>query len=95
MRASHNGVRNGYAAIAERMLARLVWQALRCGMPQPLRFSFFDQAPPQGQRLMPYNNRSGKHAGFLAYCVQHQLSSGETTPSLIIIPCNSWPFGER
>lgn len=75
MCASHNGEER-HAAIAERMLgqAGLGVGALRCGCHVPLRFSFFDQAPPPGQAFdARYNNCSGKHAGFLAYCVQHQL----------------------
>lgn len=81
MCASHNGEER-HVSIAERMLgqAGLGVGALRCGCHVPLRFSFFDQAPPAGQTFdARYNNCSGKHAGFLAYCVQHGLSRDDYT----------------
>jgi L-asparaginase II len=45
---------------------------LRCGCHVPLQYSAFDRKPPAGAVFdQLYNNCSGKHAGFLAYCVQH------------------------
>lgn len=75
MCASHNGEEH-QAALAESMLrtAGLGTPALRCGCHVPLRFSFFDKAPPSDATFdARYNNCSGKHAGFLGYCVQHDL----------------------
>ena len=48
---------------------------LRCGCQIPLGFAARDQLPP-GDAIFTqlHNNCSGKHAGFLAYCVQHGLS---------------------
>jgi L-asparaginase II len=46
---------------------------LRCGCHVPLQYSAFDRQPPPGVTYNQlYNNCSGKHAGFLAYCVQHR-----------------------
>lgn len=75
MCASHNG-EDPHLAKAGDMLAKagLGVQALRCGCHVPLKFSFFDKAPPEGTTFDALsNNCSGKHAGFLAYCVQHGL----------------------
>ena len=51
--------------------AGLTYKALRCGCHAP-RFTELGLAAPEGfvadER---HNNCSGKHAGFLAYCVQH------------------------
>jgi L-asparaginase II len=55
--------------------AGLTYQALRCGCHVPGLFTLLDQAPPAGLQFDErHNNCSGKHAGFLAYCVQHGLS---------------------
>ncbi|MBI2750541.1 MAG: asparaginase [Burkholderiales bacterium] len=73
--ASHNG-EDAHLARAGDMLAKagLSVQALRCGCHVPLKFTFFDKAPPEGASFDALsNNCSGKHAGFLAYCVQHGL----------------------
>ena len=74
--ASHNGedfhVRN-----VQQMLEKsgLTHQALRCGCHVPGLFTLLDIAPPEGLVFDErHNNCSGKHAGFLAYCVQHGLS---------------------
>lgn len=75
MCASHNGEER-HIALADAMLrsAGLGVAALRCGCHVPLRFSFFDKAPPEQATFdARSNNCSGKHAGFLAYCVQHDL----------------------
>jgi L-asparaginase II len=73
--ASHNG-EDAHLTRAGDMLAKagLSVQALRCGCHVPLKFTFFDKAPPEGAGFDALsNNCSGKHAGFLAYCVQHGL----------------------
>ncbi|WP_019142074.1 asparaginase [Noviherbaspirillum massiliense] len=50
---------------------------LRCGCHLPLQYSIPDRQPPAGASFNQlYNNCSGKHAGFLAYCVQHGLDLG-------------------
>ncbi|QDZ29089.1 asparaginase [Noviherbaspirillum sp. UKPF54] len=47
---------------------------LRCGCHVPIRYAAADQRPPAGEIFNQlHNNCSGKHAGFLAYCVQHGL----------------------
>ncbi len=74
--ASHNG-EDTHVAQAQGMLEKvgLTYQALRCGCHVPHRFSVLDMAPPAGLVFDErHNNCSGKHAGFLAYCVQHGLS---------------------
>lgn len=73
--ASHNG-EDMHVAATEGMLRKVgcAVQALRCGCHLPLRFSFFDQGAPEGATFTEaQNNCSGKHAGFVAYCVQHGL----------------------
>jgi L-asparaginase II len=46
---------------------------LRCGCQVPLHYAT-DKSPPIGEVFSQlHNNCSGKHAGFLAYCVQHGL----------------------
>ncbi len=73
--ASHNGEEQ-HVAQTQRMLekAGLNYKALRCGCHVPQIFTTLETAPPAGfvydER---HNNCSGKHAGFLAYCVQHGL----------------------
>jgi L-asparaginase II len=76
MCASHNG-EDQHVIQAQGMLAKagLNYKALRCGCHVPGLFSLMDQAPPVGLKFDErHNNCSGKHAGFLAYCVQHGLS---------------------
>lgn len=73
--ASHNG-EQVHVEAAQAMLeqAGLGAAALRCGCHVPGIFSQLDIAPPEGlQYDQRHNNCSGKHAGFLAYCVQHGL----------------------
>jgi L-asparaginase II len=75
MCASHNG-EVMHVAETQGMLdkAGLNYKALRCGCHVPGIFSYLDQAPPPGLVFDErHNNCSGKHAGFLAYCVQHGL----------------------
>lgn len=45
---------------------------LRCGCHAPIYYAATDKLPPAGETYNQlHNNCSGKHAGFLAYCVQH------------------------
>lgn len=45
---------------------------LRCGCHVPTHYAALGQSPPAGETFNQlHNNCSGKHAGFLAYCVQH------------------------
>ncbi len=71
--ASHNGEAL-HVAHVDQMLdkAGLTYQALRCGCHVPGLFTLLDIAPPPDLKFDErHNNCSGKHAGFLAYCVQH------------------------
>jgi L-asparaginase II len=74
--ASHNG-EDMHVAQAQAMLdkAGLGTRSLRCGCHLPGVFAALETCPPPGfvydER---HNNCSGKHAGFLAYCVQHGLA---------------------
>lgn len=74
--ASHNG-EDMHVAQTQHMLelCGLDYRALKCGCHVPGIFTQLEQAPPPGfvydER---HNNCSGKHAGFLAYCVQHGLA---------------------
>ncbi|MBU3737624.1 MAG: asparaginase [Rhodoferax sp.] len=79
MCASHNG-EEAHVAQAQGMLekAGLTHRALRCGCHVPGLYGQLDQAPPPGLQFDErHNNCSGKHAGFLAYCVQHGLSTDD------------------
>jgi L-asparaginase II len=74
--ASHNGEAMHVAA-AEAMLAQagLTYKALRCGCHVPGIFTLLDKSPPEGLVYDErHNNCSGKHAGFLAHCVQNGWS---------------------
>lgn len=74
--ASHNG-EDMHVQAAQGMLekAGLNYKALRCGCHVPGLFTLLDRAPPSDLAFDErHNNCSGKHAGFLAYCVQHGLS---------------------
>jgi L-asparaginase II len=45
---------------------------LRCGCHVPIHYALENRQPDAGEIFNQiYNNCSGKHAGFLAYCVQH------------------------
>lgn len=75
MCASHNG-EDMHVAETQGMLdkAGLNYKALRCGCHVPGIFTYLEQSPPPGLVFDErHNNCSGKHAGFLAYCVQHGL----------------------
>ena len=70
--ASHNG-EDAHVAATESMLAKagLNYRTLRCGCHVPGLFTLLDVAPPEGLAYDErHNNCSGKHAGFLAHCVQ-------------------------
>jgi L-asparaginase II len=74
--ASHNGEASHVAGV-QSMLDKvgLKVSALRCGCHVPGLFSFLDRPAPADLVFDErHNNCSGKHAGFLAYCVQHGLS---------------------
>lgn len=74
--ASHNG-EDMHVQTAQSMLDKAASgvQALRCGCHVPLGLSFFDKGAPEGATFTAaQNNCSGKHAGFVAYCVQHGLA---------------------
>jgi L-asparaginase II len=73
--ASHNGEDMHVAQVSDILgRARLTSKALRCGCHVPGIFTLLEQAPPAGLTFDErHNNCSGKHAGFLAYCVQHGL----------------------
>lgn len=74
--ASHNG-EEMHVAQTQGMLDKvhLDYRALRCGCHVPGIFNLLEMAAPQGLVYDErHNNCSGKHAGFLAYCVQHGLS---------------------
>lgn len=46
---------------------------LRCGCHVPGYYAAVGEEPPAGAKFNQlHNNCSGKHAGFLAYCVQHR-----------------------
>ena len=73
--ASHNGEEQ-HVAQTQTMLDKvgLDYKALRCGCHVPGIFGVLETSPPPGAVFDErYNNCSGKHAGFLAYCVQHGL----------------------
>ncbi len=70
--ASHNG-EDMHVAATDDMLAKagLNYKTLRCGCHVPGLFTLLDQAPPKDLVFDErHNNCSGKHAGFLAHCVQ-------------------------
>jgi len=79
--ASHNGEAMHVDA-ANAMLAKAgqSYKTLRCGCHVPLQFTFFDKAPPaEAVFTEAHNNCSGKHAGFVAHCVQHGLPLDDYT----------------
>lgn len=77
--ASHNGEAQHVAQV-QGMLDKvgLGYKKLLCGCHVPLQFSYTDTALPAGLTFDErHNNCSGKHAGFLAYCVQHGLPTDD------------------
>jgi L-asparaginase II len=73
--ASHNGEEMHVQGVSEMLKkVRQPFSSLQCGCHVPLRFSYGGLTPPPGATFDErYNNCSGKHTGFLAYCVQHGL----------------------
>jgi L-asparaginase II len=74
--ASHNG-EDCHVAQVQDMLNKtgLGYRSLRCGCHVPGIFTQLDLAPPPDLVYDErHHNCSGKHTGFLAYCVQHGLS---------------------
>jgi len=73
--ASHSGERM-HTDTVQQMLRKAGCDEhhLRCGCHVPLRYTVEDRQPAAGEGFTQlHNNCSGKHAGFLAYCVQHDL----------------------
>ncbi len=71
--ASHSGEAM-HTDLVQRMLHKAGCDEhhLRCGCHVPLHYAVEDKAPPPDASFSQlHNNCSGKHAGFLAYCVQH------------------------
>ena len=74
--ASHSG-ESMHVQAAQDMLEKAgqTYKVLRCGCHVPYHFELDGTAPSPGQTFDErYHNCSGKHAGFVAYCVQHGLS---------------------
>ena len=74
--ASHNG-EPAHVAQVEKVLAAagLGWQALQCGCHVPL-FAVVGAGAAPDHHDERHHNCSGKHAGFLAWCVQHGQPTG-------------------
>lgn len=73
--ASHGG-EDKHAQACESMLAKAgqTYKVLRCGCHLPSHFDATGRTPPQDLAYDErHHNCSGKHAGFIAYCVQHGL----------------------
>ncbi len=73
--ASHNG-EDMHVTQVDDMLRKIghTYRSLQCGCHVPLRFSYSGQTPPADLHYDErHNNCSGKHTGFLAFCVQHGL----------------------
>ncbi len=75
--ASHNGEAKHVAQV-ERLLAAAgqTDKRLQCGCHVPY-FKELGVAGPEGPYDERHHNCSGKHAGFVAYCVQHGLPLGD------------------
>ena len=74
--ASHNG-EPMHVQAAQEMLEKAgqTYKVLRCGCHVPYYFELAGTAPSPCETFDErYNNCSGKHSGFVAYCVQHELS---------------------
>lgn len=81
MCASHNGEDMHVAQVTSILRkSGSNTQQLRCGCHVPYRFTFFDRPLPEGFAYDErHHNCSGKHSGFLAYCVQHGLPTDTYT----------------
>ena len=76
MCASHNG-EDMHVQAAESMLAKAGqdYKVLRCGCHVPGTYMLMDKTAPDGIYFDErHNNCSGKHAGFVAHCVQNGWS---------------------
>ncbi len=74
--ASHGG-EDAHVTVAREMLAKagVGVQKMRCGCHVPSVYAQLETQPPAGAVFdETHNNCSGKHAGFLGYCVQHGLA---------------------
>lgn len=74
--ASHSGEKM-HTETVQSMLAKSGCNEhqLRCGCHVPMAYAALDRQPPAGETYTQlHNNCSGKHAGFLASCVQHGQS---------------------
>ena len=79
--ASHSG-EDKHVQATTGMLeqAGKTYKVLRCGCHVPYHFEFSGEPVPAGAVFDErYNNCSGKHAGFVAYCVQHGLPLDDYT----------------
>ncbi len=79
--ASHNG-EDMHVARTEGMLRKvgLGVDALQCGCQVPSLYATLETSPPAGAVFdARHHNCSGKHAGFLAYCVQHGHATADYT----------------
>lgn len=79
--ASHSGEAMHVQA-AQQMLEKAdqTYKTLRCGCHVPYHFETAGKAPAPGETFDErYNNCSGKHAGFVAYCLQHGLPLDDYT----------------
>jgi L-asparaginase II len=76
--ASHSGEPRHVEAVAD-MLARSRSSAddLRCGMHAPAFYEARGEAPPPPPHSPLAHNCSGKHAGMLAWCAQHDASKAD------------------
>ena len=81
MSASHNGEDMHVEQVTSILRkSGSTTRQMRCGCHVPYRFTFFDRPMPEGfvydER---HHNCSGKHSGFLAYCVQYGLPTDSYT----------------
>ncbi len=79
--ASHSG-EEAHAQATTGMLeqAGQTYKVLRCGCHVPYYLQDAGQGVPEGATFDErHNNCSGKHAGFVAYCVQHGLPLDDYT----------------
>lgn len=76
MCASHSGEK-AHVDIVRAMLSSAGCDEhhLRCGCHVPIHYATAELRPPPDEHFNQlHNNCSGKHAGFLAYCVQHGMA---------------------
>jgi L-asparaginase II len=79
--ASHNG-ESMHVDAANAMLAKAgqTYKTLRCGCHVPMYLTSADKSAPEGAVFTEaHNNCSGKHAGFVAHCVQHGMPLDDYT----------------